>query len=117
MPELLTEPKLELFTVDSKIPYRLYVGGNKNVDWLDIKAIYNRKLEVIFEDNSPIEEIWELENYPLDNILGAVLLIKKAKSLWKYYHSYPFGRLILLFPKIRDEKIMHKSKLIYKRYA
>lgn len=100
--------------VDDKIPYRLYIGEDKNVNWIDVKAVYSRKsLEPIFEDNSPIEEIWLLEDYP-ENKFGKVFLIKKEKSLWEYHHSFPVGRLILLSPQIKDEEF-DKPQLIYKR--
>ena len=108
MPELLNN------IVDDKILYRIYIGEDKVLDWIDIKAIYSRKsLEPIFEDLSPIEEIWLLEDYP-ENKFGKVFLIKKENSLWEYHHAYPIGRLILLSPQIKDEEF-GKPKLIYKR--
>ena len=68
--------------VDKKIPYRIYIGKDKTVDWIDVKStghLDNKGNYIIdFEDLSPIE--W------IDYFISAQFyLIQKKDSVWKLY--------------------------------
>ena len=100
---------VEDITVDKKIPYRIYIGEDKKVDWIDIIGKYDlENNKFIFEDRSPIRII-EVDRYN-------VVLIKKDKSLWKlYWSSFPLdNRLILLDPYIPEKITSIERKVIYK---
>jgi len=97
------------FEVDTEIPYRLYFGDRKEVDWVDVKDIYDNKVErIIFEDLSPILKIIQFKD-------EYFLEIKKEKSIWRlYYWGFPIIRLKLIEPVIIDD-ISSKGEIIYER--
>ena len=108
-------------SIDEKISYRIYIGEDKKVDWVDLREI--RALDdidiIIFRDLSPIEEIYKYES----EILNPTYIIKKKNSIWTLYWNYnPIECVINLNYPIVDryskkylEKIERKERLIYKR--
>lgn len=69
-------------SVDKEIPNRIYVGEDKNTDWIDVertgKIDYKGNFILEFEDLSPIKEIWLLDGY---------YWIVKSFSVWKLYQT------------------------------
>ena len=100
------------FSVDERIPYRLYIGEDKGTDWIDIKSTGfldgNGNYRIAFEDLSPIRAIYQ------DDV-NKCLLIIKDNSDW--YFSYRGGYLDYFLRKIPREEIKSyitvDTKLIY----
>ena len=84
---------------DPKYPYRIYIGKNKDTDWIDVVSVgyfLNEKYKILFIDDSPIEKI-----YLDENILGERFYwIIKGKSMWKFFDEGINSRLHLMQPSI-----------------
>ena len=106
-------------SVDKDIPYRIYIGDNKEIDWVNVEEI--RAIDdiekVLFKDLSPIEEIYKYEN----KILNPTYIIIKEKSIWKlYWDNDPLKCILQLeYPLIERyspeymKAMERKEKLIY----
>ena len=79
-------------SIDEKIPYRLYIGGDKKVDWIDICRTGYLNIEgnfiTEFEDLTPIQKIYEQA--------GNFWIIKE-KSIWVLFKidTFPYWQLSL----------------------
>ena len=97
--------------IDKDYPYRIYIGSNKTTDWVDVCSVgylFNGEYQILFEDKSPIKEIY------LDkNMLGEQFYwIVKEKSIWKFFDEGIDSRLQLVEPVIPKDT---SPILIYKR--
>lgn len=79
--------------------YRLYPREKNDIDWIDIKTVLNNNLEVIFEDLSPIKEVYY-------NKFTNIYYIFKEKSEWMFYKGKTWENdyLQLVKPKLEIEK-------------
>ena len=102
--------------IDTKIPYRIYIGKDKNIDWIDIGRegyiATNGDYIITFNDPTPIYEIYEGK----DNAI-----IVKERSVWKLYKTenifrYYLERILLVTRKTFDKQFLTEDmKLVYKR--
>jgi len=102
-----------MFSVDDKIPYRLYFGADKDVDWIDIRTIYGEKLDLgnpLFEDLSPIVKITKYKDC-------LALKIEKKNSEWHlFYAGLPLPPMLKLTkPQLKQEEL-ELEEVIYERY-
>src|SRR3990167_7119415 len=97
---------------DKKYPFRIYIGENKNIDCIDVVSVgyfFNGEYKILFEDKSPIEEI-----YLDENMLGEKFYwIVKGKSIWKFFDEGIESRLHLVEPVIPKDQ---NPVLIYKKH-
>ena len=102
--------------VDKKIPYRIYIGRDKTVYWIDVYRTGHLNAKgnyvVDFEDLSPIE--W------IDYFISAEFyLIKKKNSVWKLYLGTSPEETILrrcdYFELAPLNRMLVNAKRVYKR--
>lgn len=97
----------EKFEVDKDIPYRLYFGSNKNVDWVDlitVRSDYDWE-KILFEDLSPIIRIKEFAHFYF-------LEIDKLNSKWRFYFCDSFPQIRLIEPEIKEKNNI-EGKIIF----
>ena len=90
--------------------YRIYYGKNKKIDWIDVYTVRSKINydKVIFEDKSPIEEIYFNEYFDY-------WIIYKKNSVWRLYNLGDVWqmRLDLIEPDLVKQVII--NVLIYKK--
>lgn len=97
--------------------YRVYIGPDRDVDWIDVCAVLDSSFDPIFEDKSPIDRVYRLMgdlywNGPVEEYTG--YWIFKKNSTWKLIISnHGFGASLYLVDPYIDNAVY--LKLIYKR--
>ena len=99
---------------DENYPYRIYIGTDKNTDWIDVVSVnylYNDEYKILFEDKSPIKVV-----YLDENMLGEKFYwIIKDKSIWKFFDEGIDSRLQLvepIIPKDKNPVLIYENKNI-----
>jgi len=60
--------------------YRIYVGENKDIDWIDVCCLLDDNFELWFEERSPIIQVLDFPSL-------STMLIQKENSLWEFYYG------------------------------